>query len=104
MLYSDDGYSTGGDKTSPGSSLLGEEATGEGQQRAGGQERAGGQQRAGGQTEGQEGPVRGQSAGPGGAVQGSGGPCLAILPLQRRSSPQEDFLWSLQVQWPVWCL
>ena len=91
MLYSDDGYSTGGDKTSPGSSLLGEEGSGEGQSRAGGQ------QRAGGQTEGQERPVRGQSVGQGRAVHGSGGPCLAILPLQRRSSPQEDFLWSLQV-------
>ena len=87
----DEGYSTAGEKaspsTSPGGSELGETMRGE----------DGRQSRE--VRRGEERPVRGQAIMPMGQQQQQqaawGVPVM--LALGRRSSPQEDFLWSLQV-------
>ena len=83
MISPDEGYSTGGDLTSPGTSpggstvgeVLGVQARGRGEEREA--------------RRGEERPVRGQ---------GVVGPWVPVVQVAvRRSTPQEDFLWSLQV-------
>ena len=87
----DEGYSTAGEKaspsTSPGGSELGETTRGE-------DGRRGDQSRE--VRRGEERPVRGQAMPMGQQQAGWGVPVM--LALGRRSSPQEDFLWSLQVR------
>ena len=82
----DEGYSTAGEKaspsTSPGGSELGEDG------------RRGDQSRE--VRRGEERPVRGQAV-PMGQQQAAWG-VPVMLAVGRRSSPQEDFLWSLQVR------
>ena len=83
----DEGYSTAGEKaspsTSPGGSELGEEGRRADQSR-------------GEVRRGEERPVRGQAM-PMGQQQQPAWGVPVMLALGRRSSPQEDFLWSLQV-------
>ena len=88
VMSPDEGYSTGGDLTSPGTSpggsVVGERGRGEVQ---GVQARVRGEERE--VRRGEERPVRGQ---------GVVAPWVPVVQVPvRRSSPQEDFLWSLQV-------
>ena len=84
----DEGYSTAGEKaspsTSPGGSELGEEGRRVDQSR-------------GEVRRGEERPVRGQAMPMGHQQQQAAWGVPVMLALGRRSSPQEDFLWSLQV-------
>ena len=86
----DEGYSTAGEKTSPsnspGGSELGETLRGEERRRLDQSREV---------RRGEERPVRGQAM-PMGQQQPTWG-VPVLLAYGRRSSPQEDFLWSLQV-------